>query len=140
MHRALLATTLLLALAACGDSNDTPLEPTISEGEALSTPSAQLTGTLVFAAVGAQSLGLFTSKPDGTGRTPLVSFPGNDMAPAWSCDNNQIAFISSRPDGGNVPHAEVFVLDKAGVNGHWLTANPIGQELRSPAWSPSGDQ
>jgi len=140
MPRALLATTLLLALAACGDSNDTPLEPATSEGEALSIQGAQLTGTLVFAAPGAQSYDLFTVRPDGTGRTPLVSFPGNDVAPAWSSDNNQIAFIRSRLDGGNVLHGEVFVVDKTGGNGHWLTANPMGQVLRSPAWSPSGDR
>jgi Tol biopolymer transport system component len=69
-----------------------------------------------------------------------VTGPENDRAPAWSWDNQSVAFIRSRLDASNVPHGEVFLVDKNGGNGRWLTAQPLGIELRDPAWSPNGSR
>jgi Tol biopolymer transport system component len=141
MHRNLLSASLLLALAACGDNTGTPLAPAEGDsGETLAAAVTALPGRLVFDAVGAQGMDLFTINPDGTGRALLVTGPGNNRAPAWSWDNQSVAFIRSRPDASNVQHGEVFLVDKNGGNGHWLTAQPLGIELRDPAWSPDGSR
>jgi Tol biopolymer transport system component len=138
MQRALFSASLLLALAACADDRSSPLAPDGanggSEAAALTT---QLTGRIVFSAPNGQTeLDVFTMNPDGSGRTAIVTLPHYDMSPAWSWDNQTIAFLRSRPDGANVQHNEVYLVDKNGGNGHWLTTNPIGIEQRNPAWSP----
>jgi Tol biopolymer transport system component len=142
MHRHLISAFLLLAIAACGDNSSTPLAPVEENGGEPAAVLSLLPGRLVFMALGpgAQELDLFTMNPDGTGRAPLVTLAENDVTPAWSWDNQTVAFLRPRPDGSNVKHLEVYLVDKTGGNGHWLTAQPLGQELRNPAWSPDGSR
>jgi Tol biopolymer transport system component len=140
-HRALFSASLLLALAACADDHSTPLAPAEGDGgEVLTAVTSQLTGRIVFSAPGATEFDIFTINPDGTGRAPFVSFAGNDLSPAWSWDNQTVAFLSLRPDASNIKHHEIFLVDKNGANGHWLTTQPLGIDLRNPAWSPDGSR
>jgi Tol biopolymer transport system component len=64
---------------------------------------------------------------NGTSQTLIASSNGDNSQPAWSPDNQWIAFTSSRT-GNN----EIFVTRPDGSNTFDLTNNP--SQDQSPAW------
>jgi Tol biopolymer transport system component len=134
---ALLGATLL-ALSACAE-NDSPLGPGDSPESTPSLATGTLPGTILFGGRGADGLDdVFSVKPDGGGLLHLTSFPGYEIYPTWSWDNQLIVMLRARPDGSNVTHFEPFVVDKNGNNGHWVTSSPLGVDVEDPSWSPDG--
>ena len=139
--RALFSASFLLALAACAEDGSTPLAPAEGEvGQPLAAVTAQLSGRIAFTVPTLQGSDLFTINPDGTGRAPLVTLPGNEFSATWSWDNQTVAYLRSRTDAANIPHYEVYLVDKDGANGRWLTPQPLGIDVRFPVWSPDGSR
>ncbi len=84
--------------------------------------------------------------PDGTAEIYAVGLDGkdpirltynttNDLAPVWSPDGKQIAYIS-RAQGGQYG---LFVMDSDGSNPRQLHPN-LTSAQSAPAWSPDGRQ
>jgi len=78
------------------------------------------------------SADLYRVHPDGTGLQRLTDNPAYDDQAAFSPDEKQIVFVSSRADG----YANLWLLDLAGSKQHALTTGQ-GGDFR-PAWSPDG--
>jgi Tol biopolymer transport system component len=135
MRRIALLGSALLMMAACSEGG-TPLDPTSDQPAAAA--GTVPTGRILFSAPVNAEFALFTMNPDGTGVTQFSTLPGHQYEPAWSWDNQSVVSVRSRLDGANVAHAEPFVLDKNGANGHWVTPSPIGVDFEDPAWSPDG--
>jgi Tol biopolymer transport system component len=80
--------------------------------------------------------GLWLRNPQGVNLIRLTR--GNDTQPAWSPDNQRIAFVRTQGD-----NQDIFIVDKARTGG-WrgqveeirLTRGPA--RAGSPAWSPDG--
>ncbi len=70
---------------------------------------------------------------DGSNRTALTSYDGDDSYPVWSPDGTKIAFHTDR-DG----NYEIYSMDADGQNQTNLTNNPAGDY--DPAWSPDGSK
>ncbi len=70
--------------------------------------------------------------PDGSNDMQLTPGP-NDLAPVWSPDGSQIAFVR-----GQVQPNEIVVMTADGGNQRSLTIP--GESDDSPAWSPDGKQ
>ena len=140
MYRYALAIALM-SLAACDDSEN-PLAPagdTSVESQLLQ--NGPLVGQIAFSmrAVGNQT-DIYVMNADGSGQTRLTSAPENEVSPAWSQDNKQIAFVRPRTDGANVVHQDIFVMDANGSNGHWVSPTPNSVTLNDPSWSPDGSR
>jgi Tol biopolymer transport system component len=138
MRRTALLGTALLTLAACSEAG-TPLAPADDTGaDAALAIGSPPTGRIMFTAWGGDGLDLFIVNPDGTGLTSFATLAGNELQPAWSWDNQWVAFLRPRADAASVEHNELYVVDQNGGNGHWVTPSPLGVDLRDPAWSPDG--
>jgi TolB protein len=74
---------------------------------------------------------IYTMTADGNNFTNLTNTSVSEWVPAWSPDNQKIAFSSDR-DGDS----EIYVMDKDGSNLEQLTDNH-GYDGR-PRWSPDG--
>lgn len=70
---------------------------------------------------------------DGSNQRRLTDTVGDDTAPRWSPDGQQIAFMSDRE--GNW---EIYTMNIDGSNVHNLTNDPA--QDRFPTWSPDGTQ
>lgn len=80
---------------------------------------------------------LFIINADGTGRYPMVSFPGGDFDPAWSPDGSQIAFTTYR-DNLSATDLNLYLY-----NLEEKSVTALTQDLNSdrrPVWSPDGEQ
>ncbi|MFN2146064.1 MAG: TolB family protein, partial [Anaerolineales bacterium] len=80
---------------------------------------------------------LFVVNADGTGRVPLVSYPGGDFDPAWSPDGEKIAFTTYR-DNLSSSDLNLYLYNLADNSVTPLT-NDLNADRR-PAWSPDGEQ
>src|SRR6201996_4817743 len=78
------------------------------------------------------SADLYRVHADGTGLQRLTDNPAYDDQAAFSPDEKQIVFVSSRADG----YANLWLLDIASGRQHALTTGQ-GGDFR-PAWSPDG--
>lgn len=80
-------------------------------------------------------LDIYTSRPDGTGKTNLTRSDLTSINPAWSPDGGRIAYLQSRPDFDGW---RLMVMNADGsdqwtiLDGSTLIIND------SPAWSPDG--
>ncbi|HEY3012610.1 MAG TPA: hypothetical protein VGJ36_07695, partial [Gemmatimonadales bacterium] len=140
MYRYLLAGALL-ALAACSQG-DSPLAPaTDPDGRAELAQDGPLLGRILFSSYrnGGQA-DLYVMNADGTGQTRLTFTPEDEHLPAWSYDNQRIAFMRKRADGSNVLHQDIYVMDANGANGHWVSPTPNPVDLLDPEWSPDGSR
>src|SRR5205807_3718827 len=68
----------------------------------------------------------------GIAITRLTTDPAIDVRPAWSPDNQQIAFQSNR----NSTTFHIFVMNADGSNQHAVTSGPTDD--RHPVWMPDG--
>jgi Tol biopolymer transport system component len=146
-----IATAALLAgTLACTCRLSTPDEFTAEP-----TPSPRSTPAASFAGGGGGQIAFQSSRrdgnfevyvmdADGNNVVRLTDNPGWDMAPVWSPDGTQIAFMSSRDDpdprgcltSGNGCNDEIYVMDADGDNVTCLTCDPAPD---GPAdWSPDG--
>ena len=140
MYRYTLAIALM-SLAACADS-DNPLAPAGDPSdEAQLAQTGPLLGKIAFSmrGVGNQT-DIYVMNADGTGQSRLTSAPEIEYSPAWSQDNQQIAFVRPRTDGADVVHQDIFVMDANGSNGHWVSPTPNSTSLFDPVWSPDGSR
>lgn len=90
---------------------------------------------------------IFVMAPDGARLTNLTNSWADDVAPAWSSNGRQIAFVSVRDSLSgklDLESGEIYVLDFDP-----LTGRAVGQARRLtdspaadgwPAWSPAGDR
>jgi TolB protein len=153
----LLLVALGCALAAC-DGSDQPLAPAAEDpavgaaagsaqepaaGE-LAAPSEDLAAALVGARIAFSSNkqagqnDIYVMDPQGNNRTRLTSWAGDEMEPAWSRDNQRLAFIRRRADVTNTMHWDVFIMDADGTHKHWARSTPSGFDIMDPSWSPDG--
>ena len=75
---------------------------------------------------------VFTIYANGQGARNLTNNPANDIAPVFSPDGKQIAFMSDR-DGGKW---HIYVMNADGSNVRRLTD---GTHDSTPTWSPDGN-
>jgi Tol biopolymer transport system component len=73
--------------------------------------------------------GIWTVRPDGSGRRKLVS--GNVGEAAWSSAGSRLAFTSWQHGA-----SEIYVANADGTRPHRLTRNAVDDF--DPAWSPDG--
>lgn len=69
---------------------------------------------------------------DGTNRQNITQHPGDDRAPTWSPDGEQIAFMSNRNDSFNW---EIYVMNADGTNQRNITNNGNANDMY-PSWRP----
>jgi hypothetical protein len=113
-HIALLGATVL-ALAADTDTAD-PIAPDEgTEGDALLAASGTPGGRIAFSSLSTSEFNLFTVNPDGTGITPLTTFPGSEVEAAWSWDNGRLVLTQGRVDGGR----RIRITSAAGFMPAW---------------------
>jgi TolB protein len=74
---------------------------------------------------------VYTVQANGRGLARLTRDPSIDIAPAWSPDGRQLAFVSDRSGS-----PQVYVMDADGANLRRLTFQ--GSYNSHPAWSPDG--
>ena len=74
---------------------------------------------------------IYTMGADGSAQTPITSFDGDELYPAWSPDGTRIAF---QQDPGL--HPEIWTSKADGTDLRRLTNNSA-DDLH-PAWSPDG--
>jgi TolB protein len=139
---ALAALLLSLAVAACSSSDEDE-----AEREPRPVPNQLREEKIVFArrpALG-DDTELYVVNPDGTGLQRLTHDgprEAEDLAPAWSPDGRQIAFVSTRarqpdvPTTGAPPAEEIYVMNADGTAQHRLTQN-TRLDL-GPKWLPDG--
>jgi Tol biopolymer transport system component len=126
----------MFGLAACSDS-DTPLAPESESGAEQAVSPALLPGRIVFqSSRNGQGNRIYAMNADGSGVVELTSSHG--VAPAWSYDNQKIAFMTDRPAGINKVVVDIFVIDANGANGHWASPTPSPLNIAHPRWSPDG--
>lgn len=76
---------------------------------------------------------VYLMDPDGSAQTNITNDPDHqDVAPAWSPDGRQIAFVSDREDGNE----EIYVMNRDGTEIGRLTYNSCSDDW--PTWSPDG--
>lgn len=140
MHRYTLGIALI-ALGACAET-ESPVGPAedTTGGIELAT-NGPLLGKIAFSSyrIGNQS-DIYVMNADGTGVTRLTSAVENEFSPAWSYDNQRIAFARPRTDGSNLVHQDIYVMDANGSNGHWVSPTANSVSLNDPEWSPDGSR
>jgi len=85
---------------------------------------------IAFAAGPAGAEDIFLMDPDGSNIVRLTTDAASDIAPAWSPNGTQIAFLSLRVPGSR----NVFVMHANGTNQHAITAP--GSMDYGPGWLP----
>ncbi|HEV2298865.1 MAG TPA: winged helix-turn-helix domain-containing protein [Candidatus Acidoferrales bacterium] len=75
---------------------------------------------------------IWKSRPDGTGRQQLTSFPRGTMGPRWSPDGKLLTFMGSA--SGN--QLKSYVMSSDGGTPQELL--PAGRASTDPDWSPDG--
>jgi Tol biopolymer transport system component len=81
---------------------------------------------------------LYAMQPDGSGVRQLTSgAEGADRDPAWSSDGSMLAFV--RFDRRSFT-ANIFAGRADGTGLHQITFCRFANCVRSPSWSPRGDQ
>lgn len=75
---------------------------------------------------------IYRVRPDGRDLRPLTRSGAIDVAPAWSPDGKQLAFVSDRAGS-----PQVYVMEADGSNQRRLTFQ--GPYNSHPAWSPDGE-
>lgn len=83
---------------------------------------------------GPNNVGVFATRPDGSGRRALNPRPGYDRNPKWSPDGRRILFRGDQPDDSDV--GDAWVMDADGSNARRVTT---GLPLRHCDWMPAGD-
>jgi TolB protein len=71
---------------------------------------------------------------DGSDIRQVTTDPANDLAPAWSPDDSQIAFESNRDN-----NVEIYVVSANGGVAQNVTNFPLAND-HGPTWSPDGQQ
>ena len=144
----LLAAALPLSLAACAGADDTlaPAEETATPAvtvpsEDLAPSGALTTGQriLFMSYRSSTDPDVYKMTPTGTSVVRLAGPTQNESYAAWSYDNKRIAMVRMRTNGG-VTHADIYVINADGSNGHWLMPNPIQYAMTDPAWAPNGSR
>ncbi len=77
---------------------------------------------------------IYKTSPDGTGTVNLTNNPGDDHAPVFSPDGDQIAFVSNR-ENGNEPGKFIYIMNSDGSNIRRLTHE---ENCEDPDWSHDG--
>ena len=146
----LLVLALPLGLVACDGAEsplspaEDPLDPATGPAptEAVASDPAQVLATsqrIVFISYRDGNGNVYKVNPQGYQVARLTSSPEDDYAPAWSSDNSRIAMVRPRLDGG-VTHADIWVINADGSDGHWARATPSPWDLMDPSWSPDGSR
>lgn len=84
--------------------------------------------------MGASGLDLYVMAADGSGRRRLVD-GDEDVSPAWSPNDEQIAFVRGGSYGGA---GRIFVVDPEGGSARALVEHAGPGRDADPAWSPDG--
>ena len=101
---------------------------------AADTAHVYVQGELLFAATRGGSVNIWAVDRGTPGQATQVTMdPAAEVAPAYSPDGSQIAFVSTR-DG----NAELYVSDADGSNARRLTQTPGAED--APGWSQDGRQ
>jgi TolB protein len=147
VYRPCLLATTLLALAACTDGGDAPLEPSTPgpEPSGSGSPAAALAPVKGLPANGPIYFGspagaypnyeIFSIQPDGTGLRRLSYDPAPDQMPDVSRDGRKIVFVSKRSGSW-----EIHSMNSDGSNAKRLTSLKATDQSvpHYPRWSPDG--
>jgi TolB protein len=140
------------ALAGCQNNAD-PLGPGAAAGDtpvssvALDTAGvatapgavAALTSPrIMFTSLRSGGGDIYRMDPSGNGTTRMTTSSDYEYAPAWSWDNKRIALVRPRKDNSDVLHADVWIMNADGTQGHWARPYASTWEVTSPSWSPDG--
>jgi hypothetical protein len=77
---------------------------------------------------------IYKTNPDGSETVNLSNNPGDDHAPVYSPNGDQIAFVSNR-DNGQEKGKFIYVMNADGSNVHQLTHE---ENCEDPDWSHDG--
>jgi len=77
---------------------------------------------------------IYKTNPDGSATVNLTNNPGDDHAPAYSPNGDQIAFVSNR-DNGQEQGKFIYVMNSDGSNVRQLTHE---ENCEDPDWSHDG--
>jgi TolB protein len=147
LRTAVLALTL--AVAAC-DSAESPLSPDAAEPlppESVGAESVPAMPELLTAGTGPRILfssartggtDLYRMAPDGSGVVRVTTFAGPDQFPAWSWDNNRIAFMRNRLDASNAVHQDIYLMNADGTGKRWARSVTTPYNITDPSWSKDG--
>jgi hypothetical protein len=101
----------------------TPASP--SAAPVLASPQVALPGSIAYSRVNMAAAEIVIEHVDGSGSALVITMPGQDVQPAWSRDNTQIAWAAS--DGIRIANAD-------GTGGALVTDQ--GAADSNPEWSP----
>ena len=123
------ATTLIVALSGCLDTNITPPVAGTDEGGVIVFASNRSDNNYEIYRVGADGLGLrrLTNAPEANDRSPVLSPDGSQIA--WE---REIATAT-----GDFTAVEIWIMNADGSNPRVAVRN--GSFNRSPSWGPAGE-
>lgn len=100
--------------------------------------TSPLYGKIVFLSFRDGNSEIYTMSSFGNGQTRLTDYDGDNVAPSWSLNGQQIVFGKVLFNRKGDRNEEIYVMDADGSNQRQLTRDPAYDGF--PDWSPDGAQ
>lgn len=139
---ALVSALVLLPIAACDTSDDlgpsdasaAPVEPAVPAPSVAALSAAE---RIVFVSYRNGGADIYKVNPFGNQTAAISKSADQDIEPAMSYDNKQVAIVRYRLEGG-VGKGDIWLVNTDGTNGHWARDTQSPWDLMDPSWSPDG--